>query len=162
MKTLTYIKRSVKFLLALVVLYAAAMLLMSKTGATLLTPQQMAMNLLMSRRGLILVGVVLVWTALYPKVGFVVRHVEADMTGDRERIENAFIRSGYTLVKDDGERLTFRAANLFKRLRLLFEDEVTVSQYGQWVVIDGIRRSVAEIEMRLNTYMQNAKRNEQE
>lgn len=134
---------------------------MSRIGATMLTPHEMAMNLFLSRRGVILIVVVLVWTAIYPKVGFVSRRVEADLKYDRERIENAFIRSGYVLLKNDGEQLTFRADNFFKRLRLLFEDEVTVSQYGQWIVINGIRRSVAEIEMRLKTYMQNSRRNEQ-
>ena len=161
MKTAVYIKRSVKFLVALTVLYVGAMWIMSKTGATLLTPREMAMNLLMSRRGIILVTVVVVWAALYPKVGFVVRRAEADLEADRERIVNAFIRSGYVLTGEEDGVLTFRAANIFRRLRLLFEDRVTVRQYGQWVEIDGIRRSVAEIEMRLNTYLQNAKRNEE-
>lgn len=161
MKTVIYIKRAIKFLIALIVLYLGAMWLMSRIGATMLTPHEMAMNLFLSRRGVILIVVVLVWTAIYPKVGFVSRRVEADLKYDRERIENAFIRSGYVLLKNDGEQLTFRADNFFKRLRLLFEDEVTVSQYGQWIVINGIRRSVAEIEMRLKTYMQNSRRNEQ-
>ena len=137
------------------------MWLMSRTGATLLTAREMAMNLLMSARGLTLVAMVLLWAAVYPKVGFVERHTEADIVDDRERIENAFVRSGYVLVRDEDGVLTFRAANLFRRLRLLFEDEVTVEQYGQWIVIKGIRRSVAEIEMRLKTYLQNARRNEE-
>ena len=161
MKIAVYIRRSVKFLVALVVLYAAAMWLMVRTGQTMLTPREMAMNLLLSTRGIILVTVVAVWAAVYPKVGFVTRRVEADMEADRERIVNAFVRSGYMPVGEENGVLTFRAANIFRRVRLLFEDKVTVTQYGQWIVIDGIRRSVAEIEMRLNTYMQNAKRDEE-
>lgn len=160
MKSLIYIRRSVKFLIALIVLYAAAMWIMSKIGATMLTPQQMAMNLFLSRQGVLLIVMVLAWVAIYPKVGFVTRRIEGDMELDRERIDNAFLRSGYEAVKEEDGRVTFRAANIFKRLRLLFEDEVTVSQEGDEIVIVGIRRSVAEIEMRLKTYMQNAKRNE--
>ena len=160
MKTWIYIKRSVKFLFALIVLYVAAMWIMSKIGATMLTPREMAMNLFLSTRGLILVAVVLIWAAVYPKVGFVTRRVEADMHEDRERIENAFVRSGYIMTENGDGELKFRAGNVLKRLRLLFEDEITVSQFGQWLVISGIRRSVAEIEMRLNSYMQNYKRNE--
>ncbi|MCH5330124.1 MAG: hypothetical protein J1E04_04090 [Alistipes sp.] len=159
-KTFVYIKRSLKFLVALVVLYAAAMWIMSGMGLTLLTPREMAMNLLMSRRGIILTAAVLIWAAVYPKVGFVVRQVEADIDEDRERIANAFIRSGYVQTRDENGILTFRAANPFRRLRLLFEDEIRVSRQGRTVVLEGIRRSVAEVEMRLKTYMQNAKRNE--
>ena len=161
MNWLTYIRRSVKFLAALVVLYAAAMWLMVRMGLTMLTAREMAMNLLLSRRGIILVCVVVLWAVLYPKVGFVVRRIEGDVTDDRERIDNAFVRSGYVPVAEEEGRVTYRAANLFKRLRLLFEDRVTVEQYGQWIVLTGIRRSVAEIEMRLKTYIGNARRNEE-
>ena len=161
MKTLVYIRRSVKFLLSIVVLYAAAMWIMTRIGATMLTPGQMAAVLFVTWRGRMLVAAVVVWAAVYPKVGFVARRVEADLGGDRERIDNAFIRSGYMLTKDEEGVLTFRAANPFRRLRLLFEDRVTVHQEGGEVVVKGIRRSVAEVEMRLKTYMQNAKRNEE-
>lgn len=161
MKTVTYIKRSVKFLTALAVLYVATMWLMSKSGATLLTPREMAVNLFFSLRGIVLVVAVVVWAALYPKVGFISRRVEGDMADDRERIDNAFVRSGYALVREEDGILTYRAANPFKRLRLLFEDEVRVEQYGQWIVLTGIRRSVVAVEMRLNTYIQNARRNEE-
>lgn len=161
MKTLVYIRRSVKFLVALFVLYIAAMWIMSKTGATNLTAQQMASNLVRDTQSIVLLCAVVVWAAVYPAVSFVVRRVEADIELDRERVENAFIRSGYELVRVEADgRLVFRASNLFRRLRLLFEDEITVEQYGQWVVLKGIRRSVSEVEMRLGTYMQNAKRNE--
>lgn len=159
MKTGVYIKRSVKFLVALSVLYVGVMWLMSRTGATMLSAHDMAMNLFMSTRGRILVAAVLVWAAVYPLVGFVTRRTEGDVVADRERIENAFVRSGYMLAGEEDGVLIFRAASPLRRLRLLFEDEVRVSQYGQWIVMEGIRRSVAEAGMRLNTYLENAKRN---
>lgn len=162
-KTLVYIRRSVKFLVALFVLYIAAMWIMSKTGATDLTAQQMAVNLVRDGQSIALLCAVALWAAVYPAVSFVERRIEADTEADRERIENAFIRSGYEPAGTDAEgRLLFRKSNFFGRLRLLFEDKITVEQYGQWVVLKGIRRSVSEVEMRLNTYMQNAKRNEKE
>ena len=39
--------------------------------------------------------------------------------------------------------MTFRADNFGQKLMLLGEDEIKVSQYGQWIVLDGIRRGVA-------------------
>ncbi|MBP3483448.1 MAG: hypothetical protein J6K28_08710 [Alistipes sp.] len=157
-----YFIRSVKFLLALAVLYAAVMWIMVKTGSTMLSARDMVAVMFLTVRGRILIAAVVVWAAIYPKVGFVSRRVEADITDDRERIVNAFLSAGYTLVGDDGECLRFRAAGLLRKLRLLFEDEVTVSQYGQWVVIEGIRRSVADAEMRLKTYMNNKRRDERD
>lgn len=147
---------------ALVVLYAAAMWLMSKTGATMLTARQMAMNLLCTARGIVLIAVVVVWAAVYPKVGFVVRRVEGDTEEDGERILNAFLKSGYVPAGRRDDKLIFRAASPLRRLRLLFEDEITVTQYGQWIELTGIRRSVAEVEMRLGSFIRNANREQQQ
>lgn len=36
---------------------------------------------------------------------------------------------------------------------LLGEDEIKVSQYGQWIVLDGIRRGVARVQYRLDSYI---------
>ena len=38
-------------------------------------------------------------------------------------------------------------------LMLLGEDEIKVSQYGQWIVLDGIRRGVARVQYRLDSYI---------
>ena len=42
---------------------------------------------------------------------------------------------------------------LLHRLLLLFEDEILVSQYGQWILIEGIRRGVARVIYRLDSYI---------
>ena len=39
------------------------------------------------------------------------------------------------------------------RLLLLFEDEILVSQYGQWILVEGIRRGVARVIYRLDSYI---------
>jgi hypothetical protein len=41
--------------------------------------------------------------------------------------------------------MVFRADNILSRLFLLFEDEIVVEQYGQWIDITGIRRGVAKV-----------------
>lgn len=155
-----YILRSVKFLASIIVLYVAALWILERTGASMLPVRDSLGVLLLTWRGRILVAAVVVWAAVYPRVGFVTRTVAADFEADREQIVNAFIRSGYMQTGEKNGMLTFRAANVFRRLRLLFEDEVTVARSDNGVTLTGIRRSVAEAEMRLNTYLQNAKRNE--
>ena len=56
--------------------------------------------------------------------------------------------------------LHFRGDGLLKRLTLLFEDDVTVYQEGDEIVIDGIRRGVARVVYRLGGYLQMVQRDE--
>lgn len=156
MKTLIYIKRSLKFLAALMLLYFAAIWVMHRTGATMLAPRDTMQVLWLTWRGRVLVCAVVVWSALYPLVGFVRRTVAGDTVRNREQIVNAFVRSGYELARTDGERMVFRASNIFRKVRLLFEDEVEVRQQGDEIVIEGIRRTVAEAAMRLKSYLEHA------
>ena len=58
--------------------------------------------------------------------------------------------------EEDGV-MTFRADGPLRKLMLLGEDEIKVSQYGQWIQIDGIRRGVARVEYRLDSYIQMSK-----
>ena len=46
-----------------------------------------------------------------------------------------------------------------KRLSLLFEDELRVSQYGQWIEIEGIRRAAVKTAWRLEGYLAHLKEN---
>jgi hypothetical protein len=106
----------------------------------------------------LLVAAVVVLAAMYPKWGFIVRRVECDMTEDREQILAAFHASGFELVAEDGDKMVFHADNVVRRLSFLLEDEICVTQYGQWCEIRGIRRAAARIAYRLDMYMTNKRR----
>ena len=56
--------------------------------------------------------------------------------------------------------MTFRADNWAKKLGLLGEDEIKVEQYGQWIRIEGIRRGVARVHYRLDSYLNRIGRHE--
>ena len=58
---------------------------------------------------------------------------------------------------DEDGVMTFRADGLLLKLTLLGEDEIKVSQYGQWILIDGIRRGVARAGYKLDSYIQMTK-----
>ena len=49
--------------------------------------------------------------------------------------------------------LRYRHAWVLLYMMLLGEDEIKVSQYGQWIVLDGIRRGVARVQYRLDSYI---------
>ena len=102
---------------------------------------------------MLLPAVIVVLAALYPKFGFIVRKVEGDVQQNREQILNAFRSAGFDLVREADEALFFRAKSPLYKLLLLGEDEIKVSQYGQWILIDGIRRGVARVEYRLDSYI---------
>ena len=53
----------------------------------------------------------------------------------------------------DGETMTFRAAGALRRLRLHFDDEVRVGQFGQWIELSGQRRTVARVAPRLEAFI---------
>ena len=149
-----YLIRSVKFLVALLVLYVAAVWLMSVMGASMLSVRDTIFVMFQTLRGQLLVAAIVVWVAIYPKVGYVKRECVADFDADKEQITTAFVGSGYELVAQDENEVRYRASNILSRLRLLFEDEVVVRRVESGnIEIEGVRRTVALVMMRLNGYL---------
>lgn len=149
-----YLLRSVKFLVALIVMYVAAVWLMSAVGASMLSARDTIFVMFQTTRGQLLVAAILIWVAIYPKVGYIKRECSADFDADKEQIMTAFTVSGYELVEQSENEMRFRASNFFRRVRLLFEDEVVVRRSeGGGVEIEGVRRTVAYAMMRLNSYL---------
>ena len=153
--TMKYLIRSVKYFIALCVLYLIIMALMLLTNTSVLTPSETFSALVHSTRGQVLIVAVVLLSALYPKFGFIRRQE------NREQILNAFVSEGFKPVRESEHEMVFRADSLFKRLTLLFEDEIRVTQTGEWITIEGIRRGVARVYYRLQSYLERT-RNENE
>jgi len=149
-----YLIRSLKYFAALCVICAAIVGLMLVTRTTPLTPGESLYVMFHTQRGWLMLCTIAVLAALYPRFGFVCRRVEGDLTEHRTQIENAFRSAGFRLVAATDDELLFRAGSLPHRLLLLFEDEIRVTQYGQWIELDGIRRGVARVEYRLQSYIE--------
>ena len=105
-----YLIRSVKFLVALLVLYVAAVWLMSVMGASMLSVRDTIFVMFQTLRGQLLVAAIIVWVAIYPKVGYVKRECIADFDADKEQITTAFVVSGYELVAQDENEVRYRAS----------------------------------------------------
>lgn len=149
-----YFIRSLKYFCALCVLCVAIMYLNRLAGTARLTVGETFQVMFHTTRGMLLPVAIVVLAALYPKFGFVTRQVEGDIDENRRQILNAFRSEGFSLRSEEEGVLTFRADNWAKKLLLLGEDELKVSQYGQWIRIEGIRRGVARVQYRLDSYMQ--------
>lgn len=155
-----YLIRSLKYFVALCVLCVVLMALMILTGTSQLTAEETIYLMFHSDRFVLLGVAMVVLAAAYPRFGFITRRVEGDVEQHRTQINNALHTAGFRLVKEEDGVLFFRGDGLLKRLSLLFEDEISVRQYGQWIEIEGIRRGVAKAWYLLDSYIEMVKRNE--
>ncbi len=155
-----YLLRAFKYFVAMCVLCVAIMALMLLSGTSALSLDETLYVMLHTNRYLTLLIAIIVLAALYPRFGFVSRKVEGDLERHRQQLVNAFKSAGFSLSEESDGKLTFRADTLLHRTMLLFEDRIEVSQYGQWIVLEGIRRGVARVGYRLDSYIQTAERNE--
>ena len=155
-----YFIRSLKYFCALCVLCLAIMLLNRLAGSSVLTLRETFYVMFHTPRGMLLPAVVVLLAAFYPRFGFVTRRVEGDVEKDREQIVNAFRAAGFALRDEKECVMTFRAESPLRKLTLLWEDEIRVSQFGQWIEIDGIRRGVARAQLQLETFLRNKRYNE--
>ncbi len=157
-----YLLRSVKYFAALCVLCVVLMGAMLLTGTSQLTVRETLYLLFHSDRFVVLGLAIVALAATYPRFGFMTRRVEGDVERHRTQIETAFRQAGFRLVGEEEGELLFRGDGFLKRLLLLFEDEIRVRQYGQWIELEGIRRGVARVAYRLESYVEMIERDENE
>ncbi len=156
-----YLRRSVKYFFAVCVFCVVIMLLNRLTGMAQLTFEQTLYVMFHTPRGLLLPVAIVVISAFYPRFGFARRRVEGDIEADRQQVMTAFDVAGFSLCREEGEELVFRADSPLRRAMMLWEDEVRVSQYGQWIYLDGNRRALARVLYQLESYLKNKRRHEQ-
>lgn len=145
-----YLVRAVKYFAAFCVIYLAVVLLsVSTMNGYEQSVWDYVWATLQTTRGQLLVVAVVVLSAFYPRFGFITRRVEWDMEDERDQIIATFALAGFSLREEGDGRMVFRADNMLDRLVMLFEDEITVVQYGQWIDITGIRRGVAKVVYRM-------------
>ena len=141
-----YLIRSVKYLLAFCVIYLAVVWLSLKTTRGMdVSVMDYVMATLQTTKGQLLMAAVVVLSALYPRFGFMTRRVECDMEEERDSLLANMALAGYTLREESEGRMVFRATSILDRIVMLFEDEIVVEQYAQWINITGIRRGVAKV-----------------
>lgn len=156
-----YLIRSSKYFAALCVLCAAIMALNQASGMAELSLRDTWYVMFHTARGGMLPAAIVLLALFYPKFGFSVRRIEGDVAEDREQIVNAFLAAGFSLRGEADGTMIFRAASWLQRLLMLGEDEIKVTQYGQWIELEGNRRGVARVQYRLDSYLNYKKRDEE-
>ena len=141
-----YLIRSAKYFAAFCVLYLGVVWLSIMTTKGMdVSMWDYVVATFATTRGKLLGAAVIVLAAAYPRFGFMTRRVECDMEEEKDVIIAAFARAGFSLKGESDDRMLFRATNILDRIVMLFEDEIVVEQYAQWIDITGIRRGVAKV-----------------
>lgn len=147
-----YLIRATKYFLALCVLYVGVVWLSLATNKAMagVSVMDYLEATWATQRGKMLVAVVVLLAAAYPRFGFVSRRVKWDMANDADRLTELFAAAGFSLKEQSEGRMIFKANNIVDRLVMLFEDEIEVTAEGDEIVVEGIRRGVAKVIYRMN------------
>ena len=90
-------------------------------------------------------------SAVYPSVGFQKRKAVAGGTWEERRSEivAVFEEKGYELENENETGATFRRRGFIQRLFRMFEDRITVNQEFGGFGLEGLRKDVIPLVMRL-------------
>ena len=152
------LRRALKYFLFLAVLYLVIVTVLCATGMSAVPFGEMGYALFHTWRGGLLLLMAVGMAVAYPVSGFVRREAAADFTADRQRIVDIFASAGFVLTGESAGMMSFRAASAVRRLRLLGEDEITVTPAGAGhVAIEGIRRVAVPVAFRVDAAARGAK-----
>ena len=150
-----YIWRVVSYIIKVSVVVAAVLLFMTLTHMTTVSINEQMFALLHSTKGYILVALLLLLALLNPKIGFVTRETALDVHSEREVLVNAFVICGYTLSREEGGQMVFRAESPMKRAMRLWDDAIVVTHDSHNVFLSGPRKEVVRIMLKLATLKAN-------
>lgn len=152
-----YFLRSLKYFLTLCVLLVALIWLKITYEQLPVTFAQMLEIYFSAWNGWAMAAVIVLLSATYPHFGFVTRKVDGSIVKNRQQILAAMDSVGLAPASESANSITFRATGL-QRLTLLFEDEVIVSEQQGVLTISGHRRTVVRAVIRLEGYIVNNNR----
>lgn len=152
-----YFIRSVKYLVALVVLYVGLMAVMHYSQRSPITFAQRWQLMFEQWNGWGMVIVSILLAATYPFFGYTKRSFEGDIVADREQLDTAARFVGLELVSANGNELLYRAKGL-RRVTMLFEDDIVVRQNGTQIEVEGLRRVSVRFAFDAERYITNKRR----
>ena len=148
-----YFTRAVKYFLKLVIVIALVLGVLAALGMLNSHGTSVLETLIYSWRGGALAGAMVLFALLYPKISFDTVDVRGDMKAHRDDVVNAFATYGYSLDREEGGVMVFRANSRLRRLLWQFDDAVTVEQYDRYIRIEGTKKIVPRVQLRLNAYL---------
>ncbi len=149
-----FFQRSIKYFLSLCVVYVAILYALSFTEMMVLTRGETFKALFSTHRGIIMIVAIVSLSVAYPFFGFMKRKLKGDFIKEREIIIKAFETQGFRVYQTYDYRIVFVANSFFKRIGMLFEDHILVTQIGDEIEIRGNRKGVAYVTYRLEAALE--------
>lgn len=147
-----YAIRVVKYFLFLVILYIIVFAGMIAFGATDVT-FGMLLDVMATSNGFLMVGLVLVLSLAHPFVGYTTREITADTVGKEAEIINAMSVIGFEVASTEGNITIFKAKSAFKKLNMLYEDELKYDSNAK--TLSGNRKQVTIAVFRIQSLLLN-------
>lgn len=145
-----YFQRALKCLFKLIILLSVVFAVMILTNTMDTQGLTVFRVIFMTWRGLLLIALVLIWSFVYPLASFTTVNLRLNMQEQRENLLNAFACYNYSLESEENNRMVFRANGMGRRILWQFDDAVTVTQDGNFIDIEGLKKIVPRVETRIN------------
>lgn len=148
-----YFERSLRYMLRMIIIIGLIFAVMDMFNLLETGGQGLFKALFYSNNGLILIVALVVLAAVYPKMAFAKLTMQADIKEDRKSILEAMKSYGYSPVSQADDKLVFRADKLAKKIASQFDDTVTMTKEGELLAIEGLKKDVLRIQLRINAFI---------
>ncbi len=149
-----YWRRAVKYMVRLLVLVFALIAVMVATGMARTGADGNLADVFMTPKALLLFAIIVLWSLVYPKLGFIRQPLKMDFNAGKEQIQKVFSDNGFVLVEQKDNEMIFRMSSPLRRTLALWEDRIVVSATDGGIEMEGMRKEVARIEFRLQPFLQ--------
>lgn len=149
-----YFVRALKYFLRLSVVCVVIIFVMHITEMSNYNTEEMLFVLTKTSQGWFLIGVTILASALYPLFGFRTRSIKYSIEKNRQQVLNALLSEGFVVKSETNSEMCFQAKSPMKRLMLMYEDEIKVTQSNENIDISGIGRVVVRVENRILNYIE--------
>lgn len=141
-----YLGRAVRYLLKMVILIGVVMTILYFARQT--KPQ--FWQILTQWQGIAFIAILVVWSFIYAKTGFVSYTIRMNMAAQHNKIVEAMEQGGYHLVGEELGIMRFRAKSLWTKFTLAGDDAITITAVGtEGIEVEGARSVVLKVELRL-------------
>ncbi len=149
-----YLTRALHYLLKIAVIITLVFIALDLTHTLDTGGQGMFHALLHTRRGLILLAAIVLLGAMYPRWSFGTTDVVGDMDADRQKILGAMADYNYVLKRERPGEMIFRNRSALRRLLSQCDDAITLTADGGRIAIEGMKKDVARVQLRLLTFLE--------
>lgn len=140
----------------MIVLLGIVFAVMAAAGMLETTHGNAVQAILLSRNGMLLLGILIILAGIYPKVSFAQAGIEGDIHADRQKIKEVMQAYGFSLARESEEKMTFHSSKLSRRLASQFDDTVTVTASGGMIWLEGMKRDIFRMEARLRSVLEDS------